>query len=75
MDNYKIFITDSLRDYDKNIKEQNKLLKYAVYIEYIISDDNTENDKIIFYDENHKEILRADFEIIATYNSTFSLWT
>jgi hypothetical protein len=74
MDNYKTFITDSLVNYDKNMKEQNKLLKNATSYEYINSDDNTENDKIIFFDENNNKILTADYEAVSTYYSEFGTW-
>ena len=75
MDNYKTFITDALANYDKNIKEQNKLLKNATSFKFINSNDNTENDKIIFFDENNNKILTADYEAISTYYSEFGTWT
>jgi hypothetical protein len=75
MENYKTFITDSLSEYDKNIKEQQKLLKNAEYFKFFNSDDNTENDKISFYDENNKIILEAEYEIIGTYDTHYGLWT
>jgi hypothetical protein len=75
MDSYKTFITDSLNEYDKNLKEQNKILKFAEYFEFKNSIDNTMNDKIYFYDSNYNKILEADYEVIATYNALYSLWT
>ena len=75
MENYKTFITDSLSEYDKNMKEQQKMLKNAEYFEFFNSEDNTENDKISFYDENNKKIFEAEYEVIGTYNSYYGLWT
>jgi hypothetical protein len=75
MDNYKTFITDSLSEYDKNMKEQHKLLKNAEYFQFTNSNDNTENDKITFYDDNNIKILEANYEVIGTYNALYALWT
>jgi hypothetical protein len=75
MDNYKTFITDSLVNYDKNMKEQKKMLKDAYSFEFINSNDDTENDTIIYFDENNKEILRANYESISTFHSEFGTWT
>jgi hypothetical protein len=75
MENYKVFITDSLSEYDKNMKEQNKLLSNAGYFTFNNTNDSTENDKISFYDENNKKILDADYEVIGTYNIFYALWT
>jgi hypothetical protein len=74
MDNYKTFITDALINYDKNIKEQNKLLKNAVGFENVNSEDETINDSIIFYDENDNKILQADYETISTFYSEYGSW-
>jgi hypothetical protein len=75
MENYKTFVTDSLSEYDKNMREQKKILKNAVYYKYIYVDNDIENNKIIFFDENEKKILEADYEIISSYNSVHGFWT
>jgi hypothetical protein len=75
MDSYKTFVTDSISEYDKNMKEQNKLLKNAEYFEFLNSNDSTENDKIFFYDNDGIKILEADYEVIGTYNALYALWT
>lgn len=75
MDDYKTFVTDSLVEYDKNMKEQKKMLKNAVYYDHIQTENSMENDKIIFYDINDKIIFEADFEAISLYDPDHSLWT
>ena len=75
MDEYKTFVTDSLREFDKNMKEQQKLFKNASYFDYIQTDNSMENDKIIFYDNDDKMIFEADFEAISTYDPENRLWT
>lgn len=75
MDNYKTFVTDSINEHDKNMKEQRKLLKDAMFFDYIEVNSDIENDKIVFYDENDKKILKADFEIVSTYNIMYNIWT
>jgi Family of unknown function (DUF6882) len=75
MDNYNTFVTDSLNEYDKNIREQRKLLKDATYFDYIKFDNDIENDKVIFYNDNNEKLLEADFEAISSYEPQNSLWT
>lgn len=75
MNNFTTLITDFLANYDKNMKEQDKLLKNTAYFKIREIDDNTENDKIIFYDYNHNQIIQFDFQIIGIYKSDFNSWT
>lgn len=75
MNNFKTFVTDSLEKYDKNMKEQDKLLKDAIDYKIINIDDNTVNDTIIFYDKNNKEIISYNYQVISSYRSDFNVWT
>ena len=75
MDNYKKFVTVSLSEYDKNIKEQKKIFKNATAYEIKQTDNNMENDKFMFYNNDDEKIIEADFEVISTYTSIHDLWT
>lgn len=75
MENYKVFVTDSLSEYDKNMKEQYKFLQNAEYFKFYNTDESMKNDKIVFYDENNEKILEAEYELIGTYNVFHTLWT
>jgi hypothetical protein len=75
MNTFKTFVTDSLEKYDKNMKEQDKLLKDATYYRIINMDNNTENDKIIFFDKDNKEIISYNYQIISSYRSDFNIWS
>ena len=75
MDNFKIFITDSLSNYDKNMKEQDELLKDAKSITIIQASRNNDKNKIFFLDKNEKIIIEANYEIISTYIMSNNIWT
>lgn len=74
MDDFKIFITDSLANYDKNMDRQNKLLKDAISFTIVTSPNEMKKDKIIFFDEK-KKILEASYEIISIYTLSNNVWT
>lgn len=75
MNNFTTFISDSLSNYDKNMKEQDKMLKNANSFKVKYIDDNAENDKIIFFDKNNNEIIQFDYQMIGIYRSDFNTWT
>lgn len=74
MDNYKIFITDSLANYDKNQFEQKKMLKNEHHINFIDTNDDINNNKIRIFDNNNRLICTADYEEIGTYDMGGNLW-
>jgi hypothetical protein len=75
MDNFKIFVTDALSNYDKNMKDQKNLLKNAKSTTTIPAVNNMDKNKIYFLDENNKKIVEGNYEIISTYMMSNNLWT
>ena len=54
MDKFKIYITDSLERYDKNKEIYAEMFKNVEAYQYVLTDNELENDKLVFFDKNNK---------------------
>lgn len=74
MDKFKIYITDSLEKYDKNKETYGKIFRNVESYKYVLTENELENDKLVFFDKNNKKIIEADFEYIGAYFVAQNIW-
>jgi len=69
-----MIIPESLNYYDKNTEEFSMFIKKIKSSKIKIFDDQTKNDKILFYDNNDKIIFKSRIEVIGIYNNNSKTW-
>ena len=74
MDNFRVFITDSLEKYDKNNDFYDNMFKNIHSVKYIMNDSEIDYDQVLFYDKDGKKIIEANYEIAGTYFVKKMVW-
>lgn len=74
MDNFRVFITDSLEKYDKNSDIYDNMFKNIYSVKYIMNDSEIDYDQVLFYDKDGKKIIEANYEIAGTYFVKKTVW-
>lgn len=67
-------IIKSLEYYDQNTELYKPFFSKVKYYSLIISTNDIEHNKIIFYDKNGQEIFRSRYEILGFFNSQSNTW-
>jgi len=74
MDNFKVYISDSLEKYDKNKEIYTEMFKDVDGYRYNSINNDMENDQIWLYDKDNKKIFEADFEYIGDFFVSQKIW-
>jgi hypothetical protein len=74
MDNFRIFITDSLEKFDKNNELYDNMFKNIYSVKYIMNESEIDYDQVLFYDKDGNKIIEANYEITGTYFVKKAVW-
>jgi len=68
-------VNDALRYYDGNNELYKNIRKHMRYVKHaVVNRKDVEGIKLIFYDENMKEIFTSRVEILGKYYSSINVW-
>ena len=67
-------VKTALEYHDKNTEINNNIFKHVEYYKVINIENNTENDIIIFFDKDKKELFRSTYEILSMYTTLTNTW-
>ena len=76
MDKTKDLVMNALKYYDTNNEKYSKIFDKIKYYSIIFShkDNGIEHNKIVFYDQEKKEIFKSRYEMLGIYHLKFKLW-